>query len=122
MSARLEDPVLRSSRREAVVCFGIWLAACTYTVGYCAVYGYDLDPNTLTFVAGIPSWVFYGIVLPWTICTLTSFWVSNFFMADEDLGEEQAEVDLSTDPSGERQTLTPALSQRERETKGGGHA
>jgi hypothetical protein len=118
MSSRLEDPVLRSSRREAIVCFGIWLIACIYTVGYCGLFGYNLDPKTLTFVAGIPSWVFYGILVPWTVCTLLSFWVSNFFMSDDDLGEEQAEVDLTAERSGEQQ----ALSQRERETEGGGHA
>jgi len=120
MSARLEDPVLRSSRREAVVCFGIWLAACIYTVGYCYAFGYSRDPKTLAYVLGIPDWVFYGIVLPWTVCTLASFWVSNFFIRDEDLGEEQPEVDLSTDPSGERRVN--AAAKWERKQEGGGHA
>jgi hypothetical protein len=120
MSVRLEDPVLRSSRREAVVCFGIWLAACIYTVGYCGAYGYNLDPKTLTFIAGIPTWVFYGILLPWTVCTVVSFWVSNFFMADDDLGEEQAEVDLTIHPSGEGRV--DATAKRPTKQEGGGHA
>jgi hypothetical protein len=90
-----EDPVLTSARREAIVVFGIWIVACTYTVGYCYAFGYDREVETLSYVAGMPDWVFYGVVLPWTVCTLLSFWVSNFLMRDENLGEEQAEVDVS---------------------------
>jgi hypothetical protein len=115
MKQRPEDPVLRSARREALIVFSIWLAACIYTVGFCARFGYERDPATLTFVFGIPDWVFYGIFLPWTVCTILSFIVSNFVIRDEDLGEEQAEETLSS-------TLTPALSHGERERKRGDHA
>jgi uncharacterized membrane protein YhdT len=94
MKPRPEDPVLRSARREALIVFGIWLAACIYTVGFCAAYGYERDPVSLTFVFGIPDWVFYGIFLPWTVCTILSFIVSNFVIRDEDLGEEQSEASL----------------------------
>lgn len=112
---RAEDPVLRSSRREAIIVFLIWLAACVFSVGFCAAFGYERDPNSLTFVLGIPDWVFYGVFVPWTTCTIVSFVVSNFVITDEDLGEEQAEESLGS-------TLTPALSQGERDGKGGGHA
>ncbi|MEX2176930.1 MAG: DUF997 family protein [Pirellulaceae bacterium] len=94
MPVRAEDPVLVSSRREAVVVLLIWLAACIYTVTYCYQHGYGRDVDSLRFVAGIPDWVFYGIVVPWTICTLLSFWVSNFLIKDQDLGEEQPEAEL----------------------------
>jgi hypothetical protein len=100
MKPRREDPVLRSARREALLVFGIWLAACIYTVGFCAAYGYERDPATLTFVLGIPDWVFYGVFLPWTVCTILSFIVSNFVIRDEDLGEEQAEESLGKQRSG----------------------
>ena len=88
---RPEDPVLRSSRREAIVVFCIWLVACAYTVGYCYTFGYNREPDSLRFVAGLPDWVFWGILVPWTACSLLSFWVSNFLIADDDLGEVQAE-------------------------------
>jgi hypothetical protein len=94
MKSRPEDPVLTSSRREAVVVFFIWLAACIYTLAFCYRYGYGRDPATLTYALGVPDWVFWGVFTPWTICTLLSFWVANFFMADDDLGEVRPEVDL----------------------------
>jgi hypothetical protein len=94
MMPRREDPVLSSSRREACVVFFIWLAACVYTLGFCYRYGYGRDPATLTFVAGVPDWVFWGIFTPWTICTLVSFWIANFFMRDDDLGAERPEAEL----------------------------
>ena len=102
MKHRAEDPVLRSARREALIVFGIWLAACVYTVGFCAAFGYERKPESLTFVFGIPDWVFYGIFLPWTVCTILSFIVSNFVIRDEDLGEEQAETALGSDSPAKR--------------------
>ena len=100
MKPRLEDPVLKSARREAVVVFGVWLAACVYSVGYCFLFGYARDPMTLSYVAGVPDWIFYGVAAPWAVCTLLSFWISNYFITDEDLGEEQAEVDLNASEKG----------------------
>jgi hypothetical protein len=91
MTANREDPILRSARREAIIVFLIWLAACIYSVGFCAAFGYERDPQSLTFVLGIPDWVFYGVFVPWTVCTVLSFVISQFVMRDDDLGAEQAE-------------------------------
>ncbi|HEX5102723.1 MAG TPA: YhdT family protein [Pirellulaceae bacterium] len=96
MNGRLEDPVLRSSRREGLLVLGIWAVACVYTVGTCYVFGYNRDPDSIKYVAGFPDWVFYGIIVPWTVCTLLCYWLANFFIRDEDLGEEQAESDLGS--------------------------
>ena len=95
MTTRLEDPVLRSSRREAALVLLVWVAACIYTVGYCYAFGYERDAATLTYVLGFPDWVFWGIVTPWTVCTILCFVLSYFVIRDEDLGEEQAEADLA---------------------------
>jgi hypothetical protein len=92
---RREDPVLRSARREAALVLLIWLVACCYTVGYCYAFGYGRDAATLTYVLGFPDWVFWGIIAPWTACTILSFFLSYFVIRDEDLGEEQAEADLA---------------------------
>lgn len=94
MPSRPEDPVLVSSRREAVVVFLIWLAACLYTVGFSYVFGYGRDPASLRFILGMPDWVFGGIFVPWTVCTLLSYLVARFFIADDDLGEEMPEESL----------------------------
>ena len=91
MNRSTEDPVLTSARREACLVFAIWVVACAYSVGVCFAMGYERKAETLTYVLGFPDWVFWGIVLPWCVCTLLSFVLSSFVMTDEDLGEEQVE-------------------------------
>lgn len=95
MKPRPEDPVLRSSRREAAAVMLIWLVACIYTVGYCYLFGYERDVASITYVLGFPDWVFWGILTPWTACTILSLVLSQFVIRDDDLGEEQAEADLA---------------------------
>jgi hypothetical protein len=94
MSHPTEDPVLTSSRREALITFAIWLTACIYSISVCYRYGYGRDATTLTYVLGFPDWIFYGVVLPWTVCTVLCFIMSYFVIADGELGEEQAEEQI----------------------------
>jgi len=89
------NPALSSSRREAVISFGIWLAACVYSISVCYRWGYGRDAATLTYVLGFPDWVFWGVVAPWAVCTLLCFVMAYFVIQDEDLGEAQPEESLS---------------------------
>jgi hypothetical protein len=91
MSQPIDDPVLRSGKREALVVLVIWLAAMAYTVTYCYLFGYNRTVESLTFVLGFPDWVFWGIVTPWSVCIVFSFYFGATFMRDEDLGEELPE-------------------------------
>jgi hypothetical protein len=91
MSQSTDDPVLRSSRREAIVVFLTWLAAMTYTVTYCYLNGYNRKVESLKFVLGFPDWVFWGILAPWSVCVIFSFCFGAIFVRDEDLGEELPE-------------------------------
>ena len=43
--------------------------------------------TTLEFVLGFPSWVFWGIVVPWGVCTVIACWLSFAFIRDEPLEE-----------------------------------
>jgi hypothetical protein len=88
-----EDPLVRSSRREAIVIGLIWLAALCYSVGYCYLNGYHRDPRTLTFLWGVPDWCFWGIVVPWAFCVALSWLLARLLMRNEDLGAEQEEQD-----------------------------
>jgi hypothetical protein len=94
-----EDPVVTSSRREAVFFVVLWSATLAYCVGYCYTHGYDrgtpgydrkLDASLdgMTFVFGWPDWVFYGVVVPWLVCTAISVVFATFVMRDAPLGEE----------------------------------
>ncbi len=95
MTLRREDPVLTSSRREALLVLSIWFLAAAYSVGVCSVWGYGRDAATLTYVLGFPDWVFWGVIAPWTACTAICFVMAYYVIADDDLGEEQAETQLS---------------------------
>ena len=88
-----EDPVVRSGRREAVAAMCIWLAAMTYTIGYCWLFGYGRDPASIRLIWGVPDWVLWGVVTPWTICTLLAAGLAFVFMQDADLGDPLSDCD-----------------------------
>ena len=68
------DPVFASSLREFKWILLIWLVFFLWVIGYCYAFGYP-DPETpLVTVIGMPSWVFWGIFLPWIAATLASTW------------------------------------------------
>jgi hypothetical protein len=95
MSVRIEDPVLTSARREALLVLAIWLVACVYTIGVCYWLGYGRDAATLTYVLGFPNWIFWGLIVPWSVCTALCFVVPRYVITDEDLGAEQDEEALA---------------------------
>jgi amino acid transporter len=95
-----EDPILKHSRREALIVLATWFLAMTYTLGYAFLYGYGRKVEDLKYVYGFPDWVFWGIVVPWTVCIAFSWWFASVFMRDEDLGEDLSGVE-STDGSGQ---------------------
>lgn len=84
---RVEDPVVRSARREALTVLGVWLVALAWTVGYCTARGYSPETATTRFVLGLPEWVFWGIVVPWFACIAFGCWFSSFGMEDAVLEE-----------------------------------
>jgi hypothetical protein len=88
-SSSSPEPLLKSARRELLFSATVWLASLTWSVGYCAKYGYRLKPEELTFTLGMPSWIFYGVMLPWGICTAISGVFAFGIMQDADLGEPE---------------------------------
>jgi hypothetical protein len=90
-----EDPLLRHSRREAIIIAIVWCAATAYCCAYSYFFGYSssahpLGAADLKPVFGVPSWFFWGVLLPWGICGIFTFWFAGFFMADDDLGSDHA--------------------------------
>ncbi len=83
-----DDPVYLHARREAWVAFLGWLAAGIYTVGYCYLFGYDLDRASLRTILGLPSWIVFGIILPWTVAVGFGVWFGLVLVKDEDLGRD----------------------------------
>ena len=77
--------------RLAGILLLLWVVAMTWSISWCYRHGYHRDPATLTFVWGIPDWVFWGIVLPWAICVGLSWLFARFFVRAEELGAEREE-------------------------------
>src|SRR5579885_2370280 len=65
-----EDPVVRTARREAWASLALWLAAMSYSLACCYFFGYRHDPATLRVFWGVPEWVLWGVLAPWTVCTI----------------------------------------------------
>ncbi|MDP6444330.1 MAG: hypothetical protein QGG36_33125 [Pirellulaceae bacterium] len=85
------DPVFLNSRREAIVIFCIWLVGLLWAVPYCYINGYvdNFDPANFSTTFGVPTWLFWGIAVPWIVADLATTWFCFFFMQDDDLGESE---------------------------------
>jgi hypothetical protein len=91
-----DDPLLVSARREAIATLIIWASALTYTVGYYATHAFpkpDADGKLPMpeLIWGIPAWVVWGVLAPWTACTVITLVMTNVFMTDGDLGPDADE-------------------------------
>jgi hypothetical protein len=83
------DPVFLNSRREAGVIFVIWLVGLLWAVPFCYVTGYidDYTPETFSTTWGIPTWLFWGIAVPWLVADLITTWFCFRYMKDDDLDQ-----------------------------------
>ncbi|MFT4638006.1 MAG: hypothetical protein ACI8T1_001324 [Verrucomicrobiales bacterium] len=72
-----------TSRREAFWILGIWIVFAAWVLGYSALRAYPEDPSTMTLAYGFPSWVLWGIALPWLVATAVTIGFCLFVMKDE---------------------------------------
>lgn len=86
-----EYQTYRHACREALLILAIWLAAMVYILTYCYLFGHPPDNGQVVLIWGMPSWVFWGVVVPWGVSNLITVWVCFGFMADDDLGADRAE-------------------------------
>jgi hypothetical protein len=70
-----------------VVAAVVWFCAMVYSVTYCTLFGYGRTAESLTFVLGFPDWIFWGVILPWGLCTVFSVWFGLCYMQDHELEE-----------------------------------
>jgi len=84
-------PVFVDARREGLQILIAWAIAMVWTVGCCWFLGYRSpgDRSQLEVIAGVPSWVFWGVVLPWVASSLWTLYYSLFVMKDNSLSEHE---------------------------------
>ncbi len=46
--------------------------------------GYGRDPNTIKLIAGIPDWVFWGVIIPWVLIVLFTTIYGLFIMEGDE--------------------------------------
>lgn len=94
------DPVYLHSRRETKFILIAWVAFALWVVGYCVSQGYDIEADKLKTTFGMPSWIFWGVALPWLMANVVAFWFGLKFMADDPL-EDSDTKDVSEAPLNE---------------------
>ena len=57
------------------------------------------DAESFSTTLGIPTWLFWGIGVPWLVADVLTTWFCFFAMKDDDLGEAPEEAE-SHDASG----------------------
>ena len=84
-------PSLVGTASEAILCGVVFVAAMTYTLVTCTRMVTTAIPGVpMVAVFGFPDWVFWGIVVPWGVCTVISAAVQLAIMQDHDFEEAAA--------------------------------
>ncbi|MCS6849604.1 MAG: hypothetical protein NZ700_00365, partial [Gemmataceae bacterium] len=105
MSARSSaEQTAHRARREAVLVLFIWATAFAWTLSWCYLRGYTHPPDSWLVrvgwaepvpehrtIAGLPHWVFVGILVPWLACLAITLVFGLFLIRDDDLGREGGE-------------------------------
>lgn len=86
-----EDPLVGSARRELGVVLGFAVTFALWSVGFCALFGYQkpAEGEPLRLVMGMPWWAFWGVMVPWLAAGLFTLWFAMFYMKDHDLGRDR---------------------------------
>ena len=93
----VDASAVTQSLREAKWIMVIWFLSSLWTIGYCWLYSYEpIDPTRIQIVFGLPSWVFWGVAVPWLLTTLVSILFAIWGIQEDDLRSEiQAEIKIN---------------------------
>jgi hypothetical protein len=94
-----DDPVFLHSRREFFLIVGIWGVFLLWVVSYCYNAGYQpvTDASQLELVLGIPSWVFWGVAVPWLVADVVTVAMCLWVIKDDDLAAPGWETEPDRD-------------------------
>ncbi len=100
----------QNSLREARFVMLLWFITMTWTICYCYFQGYlthsefpflDSKENlkkssdSIPMLWGFPTWLVYGVMIPWFLCVGISVVYGLYIMKDDDLGKDPEE-EIST--------------------------
>ena len=91
MANQHDSDAFRSTFRETLLILLTWGIFCVWVLVYCARWAYldadavgDGSEPTVATVMGFPSWVFWGIFVPWMTANLFTVWFCLCYMRDDD--------------------------------------
>ena len=84
MDEPADDPVYLNCRREALVALGAWAVCACSSLTYCS-FAYDLEPQQMEILWGVPRWILLGILLPWMVANGFAWWYCFHLVRDDDL-------------------------------------
>ena len=100
------DPVLKNARREAIdhrpglARRDDLLLRLLLPLRLRSAEAIRSASRTFRPILGMPSWVFWGVLVPWLVCAVFTFWFAGFFMADDDLGKDHTPSSKRTSAKG----------------------
>ena len=100
------DSTFLHARKEALIIFSVWLVGLIWAVPFCYLNGYgsDFDPENFSITLGIPTWLFWGIAVPWVVADIFTTWFCFCYMKDDDLGEANDDESAAGD-DGSKEVL-----------------
>ncbi|HRE99718.1 MAG TPA: hypothetical protein PLI18_04310 [Pirellulaceae bacterium] len=94
------DPVYRHARRETTVIVLICLLMMVWALGSARLFGFgtlDVETAERQAILGVPTWVFWSLLVPWVLGTAITGWFCFFYLADDPLGRERPPAGLAND-------------------------
>lgn len=78
----------RQARRELWFQLITWGVFAVWVVGLCGVTAFDAESPSVETTLGMPSWVLWGIAVPWTAAFAVTIYFAGWFMQDTELVDD----------------------------------
>jgi len=84
---------MKNTKAESnyLLCLKEFKIAATSTMAYiliccglCWFLGYNKEPSQITLLGGIPSWIVWGVIVPWVVMVVFTVIYSFFIMKGDD--------------------------------------
>ena len=83
-----KDGDLKQTLKEVKHLLLAWLFFASWVLIYCGFEAYGQDHEDVKITFGMPSWVFWGIAVPWICSIIYTIYFSLFVMKDNEHEEK----------------------------------
>ena len=79
----------KQTKRELIIFLTGWLFFAAWVIIYSYFNAYKDQNAEPSITLGMPSWVFWGIALPWICATVFTVYISLFVIKDQEFSNEE---------------------------------